>query len=107
MGLTPTQRWGWAGDATNKEKEGEGHPAVAPGWLRPGRSRLGSAALGCWRPTGSHASAVLGNCARYLHSLVCSTRLLQGVAEALIEALRRAGGGTVVMCDSEASLCFL
>jgi len=28
---------------------------------------------------------------------------LQGVAEALVEALRRAGGGTVVMCDTEAS----
>lgn len=28
---------------------------------------------------------------------------LQGVADALIEALRRAGGGTVVMCDTEAS----
>ena len=29
--------------------------------------------------------------------------ILQGVADALIEALRRAGGGTVVMCDTEAS----
>lgn len=32
---------GWAGDTTNREREREGHPAVALGGLRPGRAGLG------------------------------------------------------------------
>lgn len=93
---------GWAGDTTNREREREGIQRLR--WVVSGRAGLGWVGLGCEHPTGSHASALLENSSRYLHSPVCSMRLLQGVAEALIEALRRAGGGTVVMCDSEASL---
>ncbi len=73
---------------------------------------LDSAALSCL----AHAACYLSLCippfpSRRVHQCLTSHHLepspylqnLQGVAEALVEALRRAGGGTVVMCDTEAN----